>query len=97
MVLDFFGGSRCSAESTTALLRYMEGSVGDLRPGLTGAVPGRSGAVNERAEFWRAVCGRALGDESSETAFWVPELRRMCGGPEPRGDSGDDMVSECIG
>jgi hypothetical protein len=61
-----------------------------------GATPGRSGAVNERAEFWRAACGRTSGDESSEAAFCVPELRRMCGGPEPRGERGDDMMSECI-
>jgi hypothetical protein len=71
--------------------------VGDRRPGLAGAVPGRIGAVKDRDEFWRAVFGRAPGAESSDTAFWVPEFRRMCGGPVPRGDSGDDMASECIG
>lgn len=41
--------------------------MGDRRPGLAGegAVPGRIGVVNERAEFWRAVLGRLSGAESS--------------------------------
>lgn len=66
----------------------------DGRPGLAGpgAVPGRLDWVKVRAEGWRAVLGRcAVGSLMS----WVPELRRMCG--LSRGDSGDAIVSECMG
>lgn len=96
-VLDFFGGRRCSADAATASFLYNEGTDGDRRPGLAGegAVPGRMGCVNERAEFWRAVLGRCAEEEVSSTMSEVPELRRMCG--LSRGDSGDAMVSECIG
>lgn len=94
-VLDFLGGKRCSAEAATVSILYNEGTEGDRRPGLAGegAVPGRIGAVKERAEFWRAVLGRGAGEDS--TMSEVPELRRMCG--FDRGDSGDAMASECIG
>lgn len=94
-VLDFFGGRRSSAEAATLSLLYIEGTVGDRRPGLAGegAVPGRMGAVKERAEFWRAVLGRGAGDGSLMS--WVPELRRMCG--FDRGDSGGAIGSECMG
>jgi hypothetical protein len=47
------------------------------------------GCVSDRDEFVLAVVGRTWGSElSSVRASWVPELRRMCGGPEPRGDCG---------
>lgn len=69
--------------------------VADRRPGL-GAVPGRSGAVNDRAEFVRAVLGRTCGGElSSVIISCEPELRRRCGF-SPRGDNGPDMVSERV-
>lgn len=42
----------------------------------------------------REVLGRAAGVESAEMS-WVPELRRMCGGRSPRGDSGVDMAATC--
>lgn len=68
------------------------------RSAESGAVPGRTGCVKERAELVRAVPGRMAGGElSSVRASWVPELRRMCGGPLPLGDSGDDMASERMG
>jgi hypothetical protein len=77
-------------------LLYTSGAVGERKPGL-GAVPGRIGCVNERAEFVRAVLGRTAGGElSSVMASVVPELRRMCGGPSPRGDCGIIMVRERI-
>lgn len=63
-----------------------------------GAVPGRRGCVRERADSVRAEPGRtADGELSSVVASWVPELRRMCGGPAPRGDCGDDMAKERMG
>lgn len=49
------------------------------------------GAVSERDVSVLAVPGRTEGGElSSVRASWVPELRRMWGGPSPRGDSGDE-------
>lgn len=67
--------------------------VTDRRPGL-GEVPGRIGCVSDRAEFVRAVLGRAWGGElSSVITSCEPELRRRCGF-SPRGDSGPDMVKE---
>jgi hypothetical protein len=75
-------------------LLYTSGAVGERKPGL-GAVPGRIGCVNERAEFVRAVLGRtADGELSSVNTSAVPELRRMCGGPSPRGDCGIMAVRE---
>jgi hypothetical protein len=57
-------------------------------PGL-GAVPGRIGWVNDRAELVRAVLGRTAGGElSSVVGSWEPELRRRWGGPSPLGDCG---------
>lgn len=47
------------------------------------------GWVSERAELVLAVLGRTAGGElSSVRASCVPELRRMWGGPLPRGDCG---------
>jgi hypothetical protein len=64
-------------------------------------VLGRMGCVNERADVDLAVVGRAAGGPlSSVRASRLPELRRMCGGPLPRGDCGvsDDMAAnECMG
>ena len=100
LVFSFFGGSSISADSATPAFLYNEGTVGDRRLGLWGAVVGRMGCVNERAELVLAVLGRTAGGElSSVRASWVPELRRMCGGPFPRGDCGvsDDMASERMG
>lgn len=98
-VLSLRGGRSISADSATAALLYIDGTVGDRMPGLCGAVVGRMGCVNERAEVVRAVLGRAEGRLlSSVRASCVPELRRMCGGPLPRGDCGasDDMVDMWI-
>jgi hypothetical protein len=97
--LSFFGGSNISADSAMPAFLYNEGAVGDRRLGLYGAVLGRTGCVNERAEFVLAVVGRIWGGElSSVMASCVPELRRMCGGPLPRGDWGvSDMASERMG
>lgn len=52
------------------------------------------GCVRERAVFVLAVLGRTAGGElSSVRASCVPELRRMWGGPLPRGDCGmSDMA-----
>jgi hypothetical protein len=62
-------------------------------PGLWGAVLVRMGCVNERADVVRAVPGRTSRAPSSVRASWLPELRRMWGGPLPRGDWGmRDMV-----
>jgi hypothetical protein len=61
-------------------------------PGLWGAVLVRMGCVNERADVVRAV------PPSSVRASWLPELRRMWGGPLPRGDWGmSDMVQRAYG
>lgn len=60
-------------------------------------MPGRRGVVSERAELVRAVFGRTWGGElSSVIMACEPELRRRCGGFSPRGDSGADMVKECV-
>lgn len=68
--------------------------VADPTPGL-GAVPGRTDGVNDRAELVRAVLGRPCdGELSSVINSCEPELRRICGGFSPRGDSGADMVKE---
>lgn len=70
-------------------LLYKPGAVGETRPGLWGAVVGRMGWVRERAEVVLAVLGRTAGGElSSVRASCVPELRRIWGGPLPRGDCG---------
>ncbi len=82
------GGSSISADSAMAALLYTSGAPGDRMPGL-GAVPGRIGWVNERAELVRAVLGRtACGELSSVLGSWEPELRRRWGGPSPLGDCG---------
>lgn len=93
-VRSFLGGSSISADSAIPEFAYI-GMVGERRAG-PGAVPGRIGCVRERAELVRAVLGRTAGGAlSSVRGSWVPELRRMCGGAFPLGDSGGDMVSEC--
>lgn len=97
LVFSFRGGSSISADSATPALLYKEGTDGERRPGACGAVLGRVGCVSERAELVRRVLGRTAGGElSSVRGACVPELRRMCGGPSPRGDCGD-MPSECMG
>lgn len=92
-VLSFRGGRSISADSATPAFAYNDGTVGDRTEALWGAVVGRMGCVNDRAEFVRAVLGRTAGGElSSVCGSCVPELRRRCGAP--RGDCGvsDDMA-----
>ena len=95
------GGRSISADSATPAFLYKDGTEGERMPmpGLCGAVLGRMGCVSDRAEFVLAVLGRAAGRAvSSVRASCVPELRRMWGGPPPRGDCGvsDDMASEGV-
>jgi hypothetical protein len=97
-VLSFRGGRSISADSATPAFLYNDGTEGDRMlpmPVLMGAMLGRTGCVNDRDDVVLAVPGRAEGGElSSVRASCVPELRRMCGGPEPRGDWGisDDIA-----
>jgi len=102
-VLSFRGGRSISADSATPAFLYNDGTDGDRMPWpllIWGVMVGRTGCVNERDDVVLAVPGRAEGGElSSVRASCVPELRRMCGGPEPRGDCGisDDMLKNRVG
>ena len=90
----FLGGRRSSADSAPAAVRANDGD-GDEGEAGPGEVPGRSGCVRERGGACREVLGRCPFELPK--ASCVPEFKRMCGGSSPRGDSGDDIVSECIG